>query len=606
MSVADLASSAMSDRHVAAMAIVVWAGALTPRHVPTVVLLTATAVAALALHRRWPVRFIITVAILASFLSGAAWARIEPAVAERYVGPAVLVADPEPVSGGVRVTALIEGGRYDLRAWGSPAGGLRNRLMGERVQVEVDLRPLGNAPAWLLAQGLSGRGTVVSVESFDVGSPHTRIANSIRRTIESGASSMNRDERALFAGLVYGDDRQQSPLTADNFDAAGLTHLLAVSGQNMAFVLAITGPVLRRLGHRQRFVFVLAVLLLFATVTRFEPSVVRASVMTAVAAVAALVGTEMSSRRILGVAVAALVLVDPLIVHSVAFQLSVAASAGILLWSARVARAVPGPRWLVEALAVTSTAQLAVAPLLVWRFDGLPVASLPANLLAGPAAGPVMMWGLTGGLVAGVLPAGVAEVLHVPTRAALWWINSVASQVPLLPFGRLGAVHIALLFVAGALGLRQTTELGRATALVVLIVVLGQPAVALATMPAETQVIDSESTIWQDHRVTVLELGGPTPPEDVLSTLRKANIGAIDLVVVHSSSFGKASLIGWIRTHHVVRAVWAPEITMGVGEVIPPAGTQLLVDGRTLTVEIEGNRLLLDTEIGNAASDLEG
>ena len=606
MSVADLASSAMSDRHVAAMAIVVWAGALTPRHVPTVVLLTATAVAALALHRRWPVRFIITVAILASFLSGAAWARIEPAVAERYVGPAVLVADPEPVSGGVRVTALIEGGRYDLRAWGSPAGGLRNRLMGERVKVEVDLRPLGNAPAWLLAQGLSGRGTVVSVESFDVGSPHTRIANSIRRTIESGASSMNRDERALFAGLVYGDDRQQSPLTADNFDAAGLTHLLAVSGQNMAFVLAITGPVLRRLGHRQRFVFVLAVLLLFATVTRFEPSVVRASVMTAVAAVAALVGTEMSSRRILGVAVAALVLVDPLIVHSVAFQLSVAASAGILLWSARVARAVPGPRWLVEALAVTSTAQLAVAPLLVWRFDGLPVASLPANLLAGPAAGPVMMWGLTGGLVAGVLPAGVAEVLHVPTRAALWWINSVASQVPLLPFGRLGAVHIALLFVAGALGLRQTTELGRATALVVLIVVLGQPAVALATMPAETQVIDSESTIWQDHRVTVLELGGPTSPEDVLSTLRKANIGAIDLVVVHSSSFGKASLIGWIRTHHVVHAVWAPEITMGVGEVIPPAGTQLLVDGRTLTVEIEGNRLLLDTEIGNAASDLEG
>ena len=606
MSVADLASSAMSDRHVAAMAIVVWAGALTPRHVPTVVLLTATAVAALALHRRWPVRFIITVAILASFLSGAAWARIEPAVAERYVGPAVLVADPEPVSGGVRVTALIEGGRYDLRAWGSPAGGLRNRLMGERVKVEVDLRPLGNAPAWLLAQGLSGRGTVVSVESFDVGSPHTRIANSIRRTIESGASSMNRDERALFAGLVYGDDRQQSPLTADNFDAAGLTHLLAVSGQNVAFVLAITGPVLRRLGHRQRFTFVLALLLLFATVTRFEPSVVRASVMTSVAAVAALVGTEMSSRRILGVAVAALVLVDPLIVHSVAFQLSVAASAGILLWSARVARAVPGPRWLVEALAVTSTAQLAVAPLLVWRFDGLPVASLPANLLAGPAAGPVMMWGLTGGLVAGVLPAGVAEVLHVPTRAALWWINSVASQVPLLPFGRLGAVHIALLFVAGALGLRQTTELGRATALVVLIVVLGQPAVALATMPAETQVIDSESTIWQDHRVTVLELGGPTPPEDVLSTLRKANIGAIDLVVVHSSSFGKASLIGWIRTHHVVRAVWAPEITMGVGEVIPPAGTQLLVDGRTLTVEIEGNRLLLDTEIGNAASDLEG
>ena len=60
-----------------------------------------------------------------------------------------------------------------------------------------------------------------------------RIANSLRRTIESGARSLARDERALFTGLVYGDDRAQSPLTADDFDAAGLTHLLAVSGQNV-------------------------------------------------------------------------------------------------------------------------------------------------------------------------------------------------------------------------------------------------------------------------------------------------------------------------------------------------------------------------------------
>jgi competence protein ComEC len=105
--------------------------------------------------------------------------------------------------------------------------------MGEQVYVEATLRPLRDAPTWLLAQGLSGRGTITSVAGFDVGSPHTRLANSIRRTIESGAASMTRDDRALFAGLVYGDDRQQSPLTADNFDAAGLTHLLAVSGQNV-------------------------------------------------------------------------------------------------------------------------------------------------------------------------------------------------------------------------------------------------------------------------------------------------------------------------------------------------------------------------------------
>ena len=386
----------MSDRTVGFLAIAVWCAALVPTGGSIVWPVLAGVGVVAGWWARKPKVLFVALVVLASTNAGHAWAGLDPKPADEFVGRVRLVADPQPVAGGVRVTAEIGGDRYDLRAWGSPAGHLRHRLMGEVLVVEVSLKPLDDAPTWLRARGLVGRGTIRSVGGFDVGAPHTRLANSIRRTIESGARSLDRDERALFAGLVYGDDREQSALTADNFDAAGLTHLLAVSGQNVAFVLAICGPVLRRLGYRARFVFVLAVLVLFATVTRFEPSVVRASVMTAVAAVGALVGSEIGSRRVLGLAIVVLIAVDPLIVHSVAFQLSVAASAGILLWSGRVARAIPGPRPLVESLAVTATAQLAVAPLLVWRFDGLPVASLPANLLAGPAAGPVMMWGLTG------------------------------------------------------------------------------------------------------------------------------------------------------------------------------------------------------------------
>ena len=581
----------MSDRQIALLAALVWVGALLPVVAPFIFVVIISAGAVLTLRRRWALRFIFAMALLASVLAGRAWAGIEPAVERRFEGFVELSGDPEPVRGGVRVTATIDGERYDLRAWGSPAGGIRKRLMGEQVHVQATLRPLRDAPTWLLAQGLTGRGTITSVAGFDVGSPHTRLANSIRRTIESGAASMTREDRALFTGLVYGDDRQQSALTSHNFDAAGLTHLLAVSGQNVAFVLAITGPVLRRLAYRQRFVFVLGVLVLFATVTRFEPSVVRASVMTAVAAVAVLVGTEVSSGRVLAVAVAALVVVDPLIVHSVAFQLSAAASAGILLWSGRVARAVPGPRPVVEALAVTACAQIAVAPLLVLRFDGLPVASLPANLLAGPAAGPVMMWGLTGGLVAGVVPQRLAEWLHMPTQLALWWIDSVAALVPRLPLGRLGAVHVVLLFLFGAFGLRQASRLGRGAALVGLVVTLGHPAVALATMPHETQMVDADSVIWHDDNVTVLQVAGRSQPEQILSTLRMANIDEIDLVIVEQSSFAHASLIGGLRTHYRVHVVWAPAITLGVGEIIPETVSGSLVDGVILTTHLDGDRL---------------
>lgn len=542
-------------------------------------------VGVLAWRRRRPVVLVAAAVLMASLSSGAAWARIGSADARHYQGTATLASDPESAPGGVRVHAVIDGDRYDLRAWGSPAGGLRHRLMGERVDLEADLRPLtADAPDWLRAQGLAGRGTVTSVRGFDVGSVHTRIANSIRRTIESGARSLDRTDRALFAGLVYGDDRDQSPLTADDFDAAGLTHLLAVSGQNVAFVLSIVGPLLRRVGHRQRFVIVLGVLILFATVTRFEPSVIRASVMTSVAAVAALVGSEVSSRRVLALAVTVLILVDPLIVHRVAFQLSVAASAGILFWSGRMARAVPGPRPFIEALAVTAAAQIAVAPLLVWRFDGLPVASLPANVLAGPAAGPVMMWGLTGGIVAGLVPSGVAELLHLPTRVGLWWIDGVAANVPRLPLGRLGGAHIALLFAAGGWGLRQATFRRRVFAAALVSAVLVQPALQLALEAPGSFPIDSHSVIWRDDAATVVDLGSGTRPQQVLAALRTHDVGRIDLLIVRRSSYANADLVGWMRTRHRIDRVWAPQATMGVGEIVPPVGAGVQVDGVRLVV----------------------
>ena len=123
--------------------------------------------------------------------------------------------------------------------------------------------------------------------------------------------------------------------------------------------------------------------------------------------------------RALALGVAAMVLVDPLLATSLGFRLSVAGAGGHRGGRrAGRARGCPGPRWLAAPLAVTLAAQAAVSPLLVATFGGVPLASLPANLLAAPAAGPIMVWGLTGGLVAGVVGGPVAQVLHLPTPGA--------------------------------------------------------------------------------------------------------------------------------------------------------------------------------------------
>ncbi|MEM7094695.1 MAG: ComEC/Rec2 family competence protein [Actinomycetota bacterium] len=590
----------LAERPLLALAVAAWLIARWAGHIglppvigsPLVFVVAIALVAVLSWRQERIAGTMCAILLLVGAQAAWAWQRLDVEVArEPSTVPLVLRSDPRSVPGGVRVEAGIDGAVYDLRAWGSPAGWMRNRLVGERVQATVRLRPLDpDAPTWLRARGVVGRGTVVEVSSFAEGRVHTRLANHLRRTIESGARSLSSQDRALFTGLVYGDDRRQSPLVADDFAASGLTHLLAVSGQNVAFVLALGGPLLRRLEPRGRFAVVLGLLLLFATMTRFEASVVRASMMAAIGSVGALVGTDVPARRVLLLTVIALIVLDPLLVHSVAFQLSLAASAGILLWSGRVALAIPGPRPFAESLAVTLTAQLAVAPLLLWRFGPVPVASIPANLLAGPAAGPAMMWGMTGGTLAGLLPGSLARLLHAPTTLLVGWIGGVASWSARLPLGEVGGWGIVICFAAGRFALGTADRSQRAVAGAVIVLVLAAPAVVSAGSPAPNGSITGGGSILSSRDRTVVYLDQVDRPEDVLRDLRRARVDGIDVLVVARSSFAAADLVEWVGTRHELGVVFAPEATLGVGEVVPvgPMVIRIAMAGvRCVTIELD-------------------
>jgi len=417
--------------------------------------------------------------------------------------------------GGIRVRLRIddtagdgsEAARIvDARAWGGAAGQLRRRLMGEKVLVSGTVRPIEEQQPWLASRGITARMTVTQVGSWRTGSVFTRVANSMRRTIESGAASISRDRRALLTGLVYGDDRNQSAVTADDFTAAGLTHLLAVSGQNVAFVLVLAGPLLRSFNFRLRFLLTLVILVGFATLTRFEPSVMRASVMTGVAAFAIVLGRPASSLRVLGVAIGALVLWDPLIVHAIAFQLSVAASLGILVITPHLVPLVRGPQVFAEAVSVTAGAQLGVAPLLILFFGSVPVASLPANVLAGPMAGPAMMWGLTAGWLAGLVPPGVAVWLHAPTRLMLAWIAGVARASSVASLGELGVWHLGALAGLILLVIRRPTRRRRRWIGVGVMLVLLAPVVFTSGPASGETALDEHSTLWRSANRTLLVL----------------------------------------------------------------------------------------------------
>ena len=264
---------------------------------------------------------------------------------------------------------------------------------------------------------------------------------------------MPEPQRSLIAGFLLGGTGDLPEPVVAEFRASGLSHLVAVSGENVAFVLVLVGPALRRLPRFGRLAAGLGVLLVFGTMTRWEPSVLRACAMAGCSLLALSLGRPTAGLRALALAVTFLLLGDPFLLHSVGFQLSCAASVGIAVFGPPIARWLPGPRWFRESVGVTVGAQLAVAPILVAVFDGVPLVAIPANLVAAPLVGPLTISGLVGGVVGGVAgPRGVvgaaATVVPALLATAVLWIARVGASVPVVLDG-----WTLLLVVAAVVGL---------------------------------------------------------------------------------------------------------------------------------------------------------
>ncbi len=283
-------------------------------------------------------------------------------------------------------------------------------------------------------------GEVHAVEILGVDrarAPLDRLANGLRGLVLAGSTQLQPVDRALLAGFLLGDTRGVPPGLTEQFRAAGLSHLTAVSGENVAFVLALFAPLLRRSGLRGRVVVALALLVCFGTMTRWEPSVLRAIAMASIALLAGALGRPTTGLRVLVLAAIVLLLVDPFLVHQVGFVLSCGASLGIALFSRPITERLRGPVWMREVLGVTAAAQIGVAPVLIPVFGSMPLVTLPANLLAVPLAAPLTMWGLVAGVAGGVarpLSPAIPRLLELPTVALLHALISVADLASRVPF----------------------------------------------------------------------------------------------------------------------------------------------------------------------------
>jgi competence protein ComEC len=242
-------------------------------------------------------------------------------------------------------------------------------------------------------------------------------------------------EAELARGFVLGEDEDIDVGTVEDFRRSGLSHLLAVSGQNVALLALLAMPLLAVLGMplRARLVWILAAIVVYVPLAGAGPSIIRAGVMGALSLLATLAGRRASRLYGLAVAAAVTLALDPRVGADVGWQLSFAAVLGILALAAPLRAVVTSwigsGGWreaLAEGIAMTIAATLSTAPLIAFHFGEVSTTTLAANLLALPAVAPAMWLGMLAA-VGGQVPGFPVEILNAVEAPLLAYIAQVAA-----------------------------------------------------------------------------------------------------------------------------------------------------------------------------------
>lgn len=436
-----------------------------------------------------------------------------------------------------RVDGTASGERASLRGNGPPPA------LGTTVAMTATARPLD--PDTGFDQYLRRRHVVAHVEPLvdpDVRAPPGRWLAStehVRAAVrDAAARGLDGDRAGLAVGLVTGDTRMLSPETEDRMAEVGLTHLVAVSGSNVAIVLAGAALLagIAGLGARGQRVLVVVAVTWFVVLTRAEPSVLRAAVMAGAVVVARARGVGTEPVHALAVAVLVLVAADPALAGSLGLLLSVSATAGVLVVAPRVLNRLGAwPRPVAVLAAVTIGAQVAVAPVLLTAVGEVPLASVPANLLAVPAAAMASMVAGVGALVAVVHPPAAGVVFAVADPALrLVLLAARTPDLPVVSWHRPVTLVVVAAVVTWLLARRGGRTARLAVALTALVGVFLVPVARTAPATLTVTAIDvgqGDATLVEGAGARILVDGGPDE-DAVAAWLRRRGIRRLDLVVL--------------------------------------------------------------------------
>jgi competence protein ComEC len=287
------------------------------------------------------------------------------------------------------------------------------------------------------------------------------------------ARSLPEPQAGLLTGILLGNDNGISPEVADAFSRVGASHIIAISGFNMAVLSGAIMGLLKRLHVPDRRAAAASILIIFiyTLLVGAGAAVVRAALMSSLLVIGTAIKRKTYVPASLAFVALILSLLNPTVLWDISFQLSLFATLGLALFSDPLAKRFDAllNNWLPpslvrtvggllsEPLIVTLAVQITTLPLIALYFSRLSLLVVLSNLLIVPVQAAVLILGIMATLIAFAVPA-LAQILYWYDLILLSWTTSVVRLLARLPFAdiefhvdpRLIVLYFAIL-IGGAL-----------------------------------------------------------------------------------------------------------------------------------------------------------
>ncbi|OGK28909.1 hypothetical protein A3D06_00135 [Candidatus Roizmanbacteria bacterium RIFCSPHIGHO2_02_FULL_40_9] len=241
------------------------------------------------------------------------------------------------------------------------------------------------------------------------------------------------DEGSLLAGMIFGKDINRYSELYEMFKKVGLLHIVVLSGTNISLFLSLTLSLLSFAGKKVSRVLSIIVVIAFIYLIGFDPPSVRALMSGSIQQLSILSGRKSYPLYVLFFSAVLIFIFKNEWIWSLSFQLSYAASLGIILFNRKSKPSSKFREYLSSELRLIFSAQLFTAPIIFFHFREISLISPLANLLVGFVVGPIMLLGLFTSVCAFINP----YLAYIPARFLhlfLGYILFITKKLSSIPF----------------------------------------------------------------------------------------------------------------------------------------------------------------------------